>query len=63
MLPKNPCYSTLKISYDSIEFKFYQITGIVKYDEYKNTIINEDLSSVNQELLDSLTINYSDRNK
>lgn len=63
MLPTNPCYCTLKIGYDSIEFKFYQVTGIINYDQYKNTIINEDLSKVNDELLDSLIINYSDRSK
>lgn len=62
-LPSNPCYSTLKISYNSIEFNFYQITGIMKYDEYKNIIVNEDLSKVDKELLDTLTINYSERNK
>ena len=44
-------------------FKAYEITGIITYDEYKNTIINEDLSRVSKELLDSLTINYSDRTK
>lgn len=62
-LPTNPCYCTLNIGYNQIDFKCYQITGIVKYDQYKNTIINEDLSKVDQELLDSLTINYSDRSK
>ena len=41
----------------------YQITGIVSYDDNKNTLLNEDLSRVNSELFDSLTINYSDRNK
>lgn len=62
-LPTNPCYCTLNISYNSIEFNAYEVTGIVNYDQYKNTIINEDLSKVNQEELDSLTILYSERNK
>lgn len=62
-LPTNPCYATLKISYDKIEYKFYEIEGIIKYDQYKNTILNEDLSKISDSLFDQLTINYSDRNK
>lgn len=62
-LPTNPCYATLNITYDKIEFKEISIKGIVGYDEYKNTLINEDLSKVTEEVIDSLTINYSDRNK
>ena len=62
-LPNNPVYCTLNISYNTIEFKAYQITGIVSYDDNKNTLLNEDLSRVNSELFDSLTINYSDRSK
>ena len=62
-LPTNPCYATLKITYDKIEFKEIAIKGIIGYDEYKNTLINDDLSKVTEEVFDSLTINYSDRNK
>lgn len=62
-LPTNPVYCTLDIQYDRIMFKAYEVTGIITYDEYKNTIINEDLSKVSKEEIDSLTINYSDRTK
>lgn len=62
-LPTNPCYATLKITYDKIEFKEITIKGIIGYDEYKNTLINNDLSKVTEEVFDSLTINYSERNK
>ena len=62
-LPTNPCYGILKITYDTIEFKFNAINGVVRYDEYKNTILNEKLSLVSEETLDSLTINWSERNK
>ena len=56
-------YCTLDISYNKIDFKAYYVTGILGYDEYKNKTLNEDLSKVNQTLYDSLTINYSERNK
>ena len=62
-LPSNPVYCTLDIGYDQINFKCYQINGIVSYDDNKNTILNEDLSKVSSELFDSLTINYTDRAK
>lgn len=62
-LPPNPCYGVLNITYDKIEFKFNSINGVVNYDTYKNTILNEDLSRVSEETLDSLTINWSSRNK
>ena len=35
----------------------------ISYYDNKNTLLNEDLSRVNSELFDSLTINYSDRSK
>lgn len=62
-LPTNPCYATLSIGYDKIEYKFYEITGIIKYDQYKNTIVSDDLSKISDSLFDQLTINYSERNK
>ena len=62
-LPPNPCYGVLNITYDKIDFKFNSINGVVNYDTYKNTILNEDLSKVSEETLDSLTINWSSRNK
>lgn len=62
-LPPNPVYIDLQISYNQIVMKAYQITGIVTYDEYKNTIVNTNLNSVSESLFDSLTINYSARNK
>lgn len=62
-LPTNPVYIDLQISYTQIIMKAYQITGIVTYDQYKNTIVNSNLNSVSETLFDSLTINYSDRSK
>lgn len=62
-LPSNPVYIDLEIGYDSIKANSYEITGVVGYDEYKNTLINKDLSKVSETLFDTLTINYSDRNK
>ena len=62
-LNKDPMYCTLDISYNKIDFKAYYVTGILGYDQYKNKTLNEDLSKVNQTLYDSLTINYSERNK
>lgn len=61
--PTNPCYCTLNITKDAIKYKAIAIKGIVTYDEYKNTIVNEDLSKVTEEVFDTLTINYADRNK
>ena len=62
-LPTNPVYIDLEIGYDSIKANSYEITGVVGYDEYKNTLINKDLSKVSETLFDTLTVNYSDRNK
>ena len=62
-LPTNPMYMTINITRDKIEYKAYLVTGIINYDQYKNTIINSDQSKVKSELYDSLTINYSERNK
>ena len=62
-IPSNPVYVDLNIGYDQISMKAYQITGVVGYDEFKNTIVNSDMSKVGETLFDSLTINYSDRNK
>ncbi len=61
-LPTNPCYGILKITYDTIEFKFNAINGVVRYDEYKNTILNEKLSLVSEETLDSLTLYFTSPN-
>lgn len=62
-LPTNPCYGILNITYDTISFKFNSINGIITYDDYKNTILNDKLSLVSEETLDSLTIKWSERNK
>lgn len=62
-LPTNPVYIDLQIGYDQIKMDAYQITGVKSYDEYKNAIINTDLSTVGEIQFDTLTINYSDRNK
>lgn len=61
-LPTNPVYMTVEIGYDKIDLKAYQIKGIVSKDENKNVII-ADYGTQEQYLFDSLTINYSDRNK
>ena len=62
-LPSNPVYIDLQISYSQIICNSYQITGIKRADEFKNAIINTDLSQVTDSLFHTLTINYSDRNK
>ena len=62
-LPGNPVYIDLQINYDQIICKSYQIKGVKGSDEYKNAIVNTDLSKVTEELFHTLTINYSDRNK
>ena len=63
VLDKDPMYCTIKFGYDKIEYKSYYIKGIITYDEFKNKILNEDMSQVTETLYDSLVINYSDRNK
>ena len=62
-LPKNPVYIDLQISYDKIICDSYEITGIKGADEFKNAIINYDLSKVGETKFHTLEINYSDRNK
>ena len=62
-LPKNPVYIDLQISWDTITCDSYEIQGIKGSDEYKNAIINEDLSKVTDKKFHTLVINYSDRNK
>ena len=39
----------------------YEIQGIKGADEFKNAIINHDLSKVSEKLFHTLTIDYSDR--
>ena len=63
MLPPNPVYIDLKIEYDRIVCESYQIKGIKGSDEFKNAIINYDLSKVTEERFHTLTIEYRDRNK
>ena len=60
-LPKNPVYIDLKISYDQIVCDSYEITGIKGADEFKNAVINYDLSKVGETKFHTLEINYSDR--
>ena len=62
-LPSNPVYIDLQISYDTIICDSYEIEGIKGADEFKNEIINMDLSKVSETKFHSLIINYSDRNK
>ena len=62
-LPKNPVYIDLKISYDQIVCDSYEITGVKGSDEFKNAIINQDLTKVGETKFHTLTINHSDRNK
>ena len=62
-LPSNPVYIDLQIDYDKIVCNSFEIKGIKGADEYKNAVINHDLSKVSEELFHSFTINYSDRNK
>ena len=62
-LPKNPVYIDLKISYDQIVCDSYEITGIKGSDEFKNAVINQDLSKVGETKFHSFEINHSDRNK
>ena len=62
-LPKNPVYIDLQISYDKIICDSYEITGVKGADEFKNAIINQDLSKVGETKFHTLEINYSDRNK
>jgi hypothetical protein len=60
-LPKNPVYIDLQIDYDQIRCMSYEIQGIKGADEFKNAIINQDLSKVSEKLFHTLTIDYSDR--
>ena len=60
-LPKNPVYIDLQIDYDQIRCMSYEIQGIKGADEFKNAIINKDLSKVSEKLFHTLTIDYSDR--
>lgn len=62
-VPKNPVYEEIIFGYDSISVKAYEITGIINYDEFKNTLINEDMSKVSRREIDSIVINYAERNK
>lgn len=62
-LPSNPVYIDLQIGYDKIICDSYEITGIKKSDEFKNAIINYDLSKVGETKFHTLEINHSDRNK
>ena len=62
-LPKNPVYIDLQIAYDRIVCDSYEITGIKGADEFKNAIINYDLSKVGETKFHTLEINYNDRNK
>ena len=62
-LPKNPVYIDLQIGWDQIVCDSYEITGIKGADEFKNALINYDLSKVGETKFHTLTINYSDRNK
>ena len=62
-LPKNPVYIDLQISYDTIICDSYEILGIKGADEFKNEIINYDMSKVSENKFHTLIINYSDRNK
>ena len=62
-LPSNPVYIDLTISYDQIKMDAYEVMNVIGYDEFKNAIINFDLSTVNEKLFDTFTLKYSDRNK
>ena len=62
-LPSNPVYIDLRIGYDKITCDSYEIEGIKGSDEFKNAVINHDLSKVTEKQFHSFTINYSDRNK
>lgn len=62
-LPTNPVYIDMEITYDRIIMNAYAVSGIVEYDEFKNTLINEDLSKMSETVFDSVIINYSDRAK
>ena len=62
-LPTNPVYIDLKIGYDQIVCDSYEIEGIKGSDEFKNAVVNQDLSRVSEKLFHTLTINHSDRNK
>ena len=62
-LPNNPVYIDLRIGYDKITCDSYEIEGIKGSDEFKNAVINHDLSKVTEKQFHSFTINYSDRNK
>lgn len=62
-LPPNPVYIDLTIGYDSIIMNAYEIKGILSYNEFKDASINNNLSTITETLLDTVTINYSERNK
>lgn len=62
-LPSNPVYIDINITYDNITIDSYEITNVKGYDEFKNAIINTDLSTVSEKKFHTLTINYANRNK
>ena len=59
-LPKNPVYIDLQIRYDKIVCDSYEITGIKGADEFKNAIINQDLSKVGETKFHTLEIEHRD---
>jgi hypothetical protein len=62
-LPSNPVYIDLTIGYDQIVMDSYEIEGIKGADEFKNAVINQDLSKVTEKKFHTLIINHGDRNK
>lgn len=62
-LPNNPVFIDLQIGYDQIICDSYEILNIKGSDEFKNAIINQDLSKVEEKKFHTLTINHEDREK
>lgn len=64
VLPKQPTYIMADFGYDSVTFNMYYINNIVTTDLTKKTTVSDFDPSVNQKVqFDTLTVNYSDRNK
>lgn len=63
-LPPQPSYIMFNISEEAIDMKMYYVQNILERDSNKNIIVKDyDPELQTKYMFDSLTINYSDRNK
>lgn len=63
-LPKQPTYIMVEFGYDSVTFNMYYIKDLVTQNDVGETIVADFDPNVNTKVqFDTLTVNYSDRNK